>query len=133
MKDRRTRPFDINTEKFETIVGTLKLKGNNTHDFNEPNDPTYGIWKNFSLEDFSIYWGLPNRYDSKYVYLQQIDFGDLDPSPAQDVFPQRTNMHEAIVDNGTEKNLRLNRHYKVYSTIAASLSTMFGYMLYLSI
>ena len=114
-------------------MGTIRRTGNDTHKFKEPNDPTFNLWKNFSLEDFSIYWQLPNRNDAKYVYFQQIDFGSLTKEEAKDIYPLKTSINDLIVQNGKEKYFKLDKNYNFYYKISGSLSALFGYLFYLSI
>lgn len=134
LKDRRTRPHDFNSGKQETILGTLRRTGNNTHNFKEPNDPSFNLWKNFSLEDFAIYWQLPNRNDAKYVYFQVVDFGSsIGNENNNDIYPIKTSIQDVIVENGKEKRLKLDRNYNLISKVTGSLSAVFSYLFYLSL
>lgn len=131
LKDRRLRPHDINGVK-ETIYGTLKKPKTDVHSFRVPNDPTRNYWKNFSLEDFAIFWELPNVLDAKFVYLQQINFGTIDASPSKDIYPRKASIDEAIVENGKQKHLSLDRYYKTNAIQSTSLSALFLYLFYLA-
>jgi hypothetical protein len=130
-RDRRLRPYDVNTGKDDTIFGTLKYVGRNVHDFHIPNDPSMGYWKNFCLEDFARYWDLKNIIEAKYVYFKQIDFANMDIEN-RDVFPIKSSIKDAIIENGKEKNLKLDRNYKGLSLSFTSAAAFFSYLLYLS-
>jgi hypothetical protein len=115
----------------ETLYGTIKLSKFRRHDFTQPNDPTFHQWTNFSLEDFALYWDLPNFRDASYCYFQEVDFSDLDPGKS-DIFPIRFSVKETIVEDGKEKGLRLDRNYKGLYMGCTSLAAFFSYLLYLA-
>jgi hypothetical protein len=131
MKDRRNRPNDINNGKTEIIYGTIKLSKDKAHAFIEPNDPTYGLWRNFNLEDFCHYWEMP-LYDSKYCYFSEINFGNLDGQNQRDIFPIRNSVDEAIVENGKERHMHLDRNYRRKTQFTTGLAAFFGYLFYLA-
>ena len=132
LKDRRTRPHDFNNVANETIYGTLKLRTKTSEEFNEPNDPTLGIWNNFSLEDFAWYWDLPNLASAKYVYFQQIEYNELNPSEKKDRFPQLNSISDAIVQDGKEQSLYLDRPYWLAKNITWGVSSLMFYLYYLA-
>lgn len=132
LKDRRLRPYDINTGNEEVLFGTLKHTGKNVHDFHVPNDPTLGYWNNFCLEDFARYWDLKNIYDAKYIYFQEIDFKNFS-TPQRDIWPMKKSIDETIVDNGKEQGVHLRRPYGLYKYATTGVASFFAYMLYLSI
>jgi hypothetical protein len=132
LKDRRLRPFDLNTSQEETIYGILKMsrkKGN--HHFYEPNNPTYGVWKNFSLEDFCWFWDLPNKNSAKYVYFQEVDFG-VGSFPSKDAWPLKKSIHNAIIEESKEKGVRVDRNYNLFYKTLSFVSGGLFYALYLS-
>lgn len=131
LKDRRNRPYDINTGE-DVLFGTLKFTGRNVHDFHTPNDPTVGYWKNFCLEDFARYWDLKNILDAKYVYFQEVNFANMG-IPQKDIWPLKKTIDEAIIDNAKEKNVHLDRNYRLYKYITGGASTFFAYLFYLSL
>ena len=79
----------------------------------------------------ALYWDLPNVDDAKFCYFQEIDFGKLDLGK-QDVFPVRPTISEAIVENGTEKGMKLDRNYRALTTATSSAAAFFAYLLYLA-
>jgi len=133
LKDRRTRPYDFNNNPNETIYGTLKLRTKLSHDFEEPNDPTRELWNNFCLEDFAYYWDLPNAVSAKYVYFQQLNFKGLDPNKDKDSYPIKTSIGDAIVEDGKEKHLRLDRPYSFFTTLFAGSASLCWYLYYLAL
>lgn len=134
LKDRRTRPLDSNLNSDQVIYGTFKYKTSNTHDFETPNDPTLGYWKNFCLEDFALFWDLPNAAGAKYVYFQEVDFVNLSEKPEErDIYPMQTTINEAILKNGLEKNVNLEKPYNLYSTFWGGAASVCFYLYYLAI
>ena len=135
MKDRRLRPHDFNSVEERTIYGILKMNRNGpgNHFFYEPNNPTYGVWKNFSLEDFSSYWDLPNKDSAKYVYFQEIDFGEALSIPSSDEYPYKVQPDDAIIQEFKEKGYRLDRKYNLFYKSLSLVSGGMFYLLYLSI
>jgi len=113
------------------LLGTVKLSENKRHDFHEPNDPSRNYWNNFSLEDFSFYWALPNVLDSKYCYFEEIDMKDLGVS-YQDVYPIKPTPNDAIVEDGKNGSFLLDRDYKLLKNTSFMLTTFFTYLAYLT-
>jgi len=71
-KDKRTRPFEINTRKLVKFRGVWR-KGKDIHEYSKPNNPDNNEWYNIALEDIGIFWDLPNFDEQKYYYFQCID------------------------------------------------------------
>lgn len=113
------------------MIGTIKLSQIRRHDFTQPNDPSRNLWTNYSLEDLALFWKLPNVNDAKYCYFQEVDFGTVDLGK-KDVFPMRPTLGEAIVEDGKERHLRLDRPYHKWSLISSSTATFFAYLVYLA-
>jgi hypothetical protein len=133
LKDRRTRPYDLNGKGTETLYGTLKLRTKESHEFSEPNDPTLGVWTNFCLEDFALYWNLPNADGAKYVYFQQVNFESADPTVENDVFPKKNSMRDTIVQDAKEKKVELDKAHSLSSKFFGGLSGLCMYLYYLAI
>jgi len=74
LKDKRSRPGDINSTKLVKIKGIFR-KGKNIHDYKIPNNPENNDWHNMALEDIGIYWDLSNFDECKHYYFHQVDFG----------------------------------------------------------
>ena len=68
LKDKRSRPNEINSRKLVRINGVF-LRGKNVHDYKVPNNPDNNEWHNLCLEDIGIYWDLPNFDEAKYFYF----------------------------------------------------------------
>lgn len=68
LKEKRSRPHEINTKKLVRINGVF-LKGKNIHDYKVPNNPDNNEWHNMALEDIGIYWDLPNFDEIKHYYF----------------------------------------------------------------
>lgn len=47
--------------------------GKNIHDYKIPNNPNNNEWHNLALEDFGIFWDLPNFNEQKYYYFQCVE------------------------------------------------------------
>ncbi len=131
LKDRRLRPQDFNTGKKEVLYGTIKLSENNKHDFHEPNDPARNYWNNFSLEDFALYWELPNVLDAKHCYFQEINMSDIGVE-YPDVFPVKPTPLDTIVEDQKNGSFLLDRNYKLLKQGSIALTTFFGYLAYLA-
>jgi hypothetical protein len=131
LKDRRLRPHDVNKGP-EILYGTIRRPNSDIHNFREPNDPTYNLWINFSLEDFAHYWELPNVLDAKYCYFQEINMGKITPQTAQDVFPMKSSIDQVLIENGKDSHLHLDRSYRSYTYLSSACSGLFLYMFYLA-
>ena len=126
------RPYDLNSPDEKIIFGVLKMdRKPGNHKFYTPNNPTYEVWNNFSLEDFSWFWDLPNINVSKYVYFQEVYFHKLIPNQ-QDAYPKKTEVVEAVLQENKERGIHLDRNYKLYYKSLSLLSTTLFYMLYVS-
>lgn len=68
LKDKRSRPNELNTRKLVRVNGTF-MKGKNIHDYKIPNNPDNNEWYNLALEDIGIYWDLPNFDECKHYYF----------------------------------------------------------------
>lgn len=94
LKDRRSRPNEINTRKLVRIDGVF-MKGKNLHDYKIPNNPDNNEWHNLALEDIGIYWDLPNFDECKHYYFQAVDLGfneDVERKP----FPEAPSKDEIV-------------------------------------
>jgi hypothetical protein len=121
----------MNTGNLETLHGTIKLTTLDKHDFVQPNDPTQGLWINHSLEDFAHFWNLPNIRDAMHCYFEEIDFNSLGHEK-KDVYPIRPSVEDHIVKDGGERNLKLDRNYRLLATGSSSLAAFTAYLLYLA-
>lgn len=72
LKDKRSRPNELNTRKLMKFRGTFR-KGKNIHDYKVPNNPDNGEWNNLALEDIGIYWDLSNFDECKHYYFHVCD------------------------------------------------------------
>jgi cytochrome oxidase assembly protein ShyY1 len=72
LKDRRSRPNELNSRKLVKLRGVWR-KGKNVHDYKIPNNPDNNEWHNLALEDIGIFWDLPNFDECKYYYFQVTD------------------------------------------------------------
>lgn len=106
-----------------------RKKGN--HHFSEPNNPTYGVWKNFSLEDFAWYWDLPNMNSAKYVYFQEVNFTDSGFG-SKDVYPNKANVEQAIIEENKDRGRHLDRNYNLAYKTLSFLSGGLFYIFYIS-
>lgn len=79
LKDKRSRPNEINTRKLHKFRGVFR-RGKNIHDYKIPNNPENNEWYNLSLEDIGIYWELPNYDEMKYYYFELVDLANHTPS-----------------------------------------------------
>jgi cytochrome oxidase assembly protein ShyY1 len=68
LKDRRSRPEEINTRKLQKVYGVWR-KSENIHEYKAPNNPDNNEWHNLCCEDIGIFWDLPNFHESKYYYF----------------------------------------------------------------
>jgi len=131
LKDRRLRPHDFNSINEVLLFGTIRLRpqDKDSHQFYKPNNPTYGVWNNFCLEDFAFYWNLPNIEDAKYCYFKEIDFGDITLTPKNDVFPIKEKPHETIIESQMDSyNVNLTRNYGVLKKIFGALGGLTFYL-----
>lgn len=132
LKDRRMRPYDMNTTQEQTIFGVLKMdRKPGNHNFYNPNNPTFDVWSNFSLEDFGYYWDLPNINVAKYVYFKEVDFrslGKIEP----DAYPYKTSIDDAVIQENKEQGVHVDRDYKLFYKSCSLLSGALFYMLYIS-
>ena len=80
----------------------------------------------------ALYWQLPNVPDAKYCYFQEIDFGTFNIGSKRDVFPIKPTVEQALVENGKERGVHLDRSYSTYFMGSYSLAAFFGYLLYLA-
>jgi hypothetical protein len=74
---------------------------------------------------------LPNIRDAQHCYFQEINFGSLG-FEKKDVFPTRPTIDKAIVEDGKEQGLKLDRNYKGLSQYSAGVAAFFSYLLYLA-
>lgn len=102
------------------------------HNFVQANDPTYGYWNNFSLEDFSLFWGLPNIKDSKFCYFQEVNYDDADATK-KDIYPERPDIRQTIIENAEERKVVIDSDYKNYYRISNTIGLFFGYLSYLAL
>jgi hypothetical protein len=79
----------------------------------------------------ALFWNLPNVNDAKFCYFQEVNFGSLDMGK-KDVYPIRPSLGEAIVEDGKEVEVRLDRPYKNWSLASSSASMFFAYLMYLA-
>lgn len=99
LKDRRSRPNEINTRKLVKFRGVWR-KGKNIHDYKIPNNPDNNDWHNLALEDIGIYWDLPNYDECKHYYFQVVDLGHGQGSESQqEAFPVAASPDEVIEDH----------------------------------
>ena len=75
-----------------------------------PNDPSVDFWNNFSLEDLSQYWDLPNKFETDLCYIQEIEMTELGYKN-EDVFPQKTSIKSFVYENLSEENLPRFTHW----------------------
>jgi len=107
LKDRRTRPNDVNKKIIETIHGGLRYRPlSKLHDFTIPNDPSIDYWNNFSLEDLSQYWDFPNKFETNLCYIQEVDLKDVGLVEYDDVYPIRTDIHTFLNENAKEIGMK---------------------------
>ena len=105
MKDRRTRPCDVNKRYTEKIFGGIRYRElRENHNFTVPNDPSLDFWNNFSLEDLSQYWDLPNKFETDLCYIQQVEMTKLGYKN-EDVYPEKISITNFIQENLGEEDL----------------------------
>jgi hypothetical protein len=75
---------------------------------------------------------LKNILDAKYVYFQEIDFKNF-TIPQKDIWPMKKSIDEAIIDNGKEMGVHLQRPYNLLKYTAGGISAFFAYLFYLSV
>jgi cytochrome oxidase assembly protein ShyY1 len=68
LKDKRSRPDEINTRRLVKLKGCWR-KGTNLHHYKTPNNPDTNEWYNVALEDIGIFWDLPNADECKHYYF----------------------------------------------------------------
>jgi cytochrome oxidase assembly protein ShyY1 len=68
LKDKRSRPDEINSRKLIKLKGVWR-KGQNSHHYKKPNNPDTNEWYNYALEDIGIFWDLPNWSECKFYYF----------------------------------------------------------------
>lgn len=100
-KDRRTRPYDINTG-VETINGMLKYNGRfNLHKYTIPNIHNLGLFTNVSIDDFYHHWGLTNEpLAVRDLYFEVVNTGN---NNQKDILPMPKSFDEAIIDETKER------------------------------
>lgn len=86
LKDKRSRPNEINSRKLVKFRGVWR-KGKNIHDYKIPNNPDTNEWYNVALEDFGIFWDLPNYDECKYYYFQAVDLDQGEASSEENKMP----------------------------------------------
>lgn len=99
LKDKRSRPNEINSRKLVRLNGTF-LRGKNVHDYKIPNNPDNNEWHNLALEDIGIFWDLPNFDECKFFYFQAMDLdkGADDGQIEKPLFPMAQTPDE-VIDN----------------------------------
>lgn len=75
-----------------------------------PNDPSVDFWNNFSLEDLSQYWDLPNKFETDRCYIQEVEMTELGYKN-EDVFPQKMPITKFVHENLAEENLPRFAHW----------------------
>jgi len=113
------------------LYGTIKLSEKKKHDFNQPNDPSRNYWNNFSLEDFAIYWDLPNVKDAMHCYFEEINMSELGVK-YEDVFPIKSTPLDAIIEDNKNGGFKLDRDYNLLKKASISLTSFFAYLAYLA-
>lgn len=99
LKDRRSRPNEINTRKLQKFYGVFR-KGKNVHDYKVPNNPDNNDWHNLALEDIGIYWDLSNFDECKHYYFQAVEVNASDGSGEETpMFPAIATKDEVIDDH----------------------------------
>jgi cytochrome oxidase assembly protein ShyY1 len=68
LKDKRSRPYEMNTRKLQKIRGVWR-KGKNLHQYKYPNNPDNNEWHNMQLEDIGLFWDLSNFDQCKHYYF----------------------------------------------------------------
>lgn len=98
LKDKRSRPNEINTRKLVKLRGVFR-KGKNIHDYKYPNNPDNNEWHNLALEDIGIYWDLSNFDECKHYYFHVCDLRHTNGSPDEAPYPQPLSKDEIIDDH----------------------------------
>lgn len=99
LKDRRTRPYDVNSGK-ETVFGMLKYNGPNIHEYSIPNIHNIGLFTNVSIDDFYKYWGIVDSVSPRDTYLELVIDGNH--KNLKDAYPSQKMSSEAIRDEVQE-------------------------------
>lgn len=68
------------------------------------------FWNNFSLEDLSQYWDLPNKFETDLCYIQEVEMTELGYKN-EDVFPEKTPIKRFIYENLAEEGLPRFPHW----------------------
>lgn len=68
LRDKRSRPNEINTLELTKVVGTWR-RGQDIHQYTKPNNHNNNEWNNLSLEDIGKYWDIANFDEAKYYYF----------------------------------------------------------------
>ena len=111
LKDKRSRPNEINTRKLSKVRGVWR-KGKNIHDYKTPNNPENNEWHNIALEDIGIYWDLPNFDECKYYYFQVTDIpsGEGYSEENRALFPMAATPDQVIDEHyGWKVNVDTNK------------------------
>ncbi len=127
LKDRRTRPYDVNTGT-ETIYGMLKFNGrNNLHKYSIPNIHNLGLWTNISIDDFYQHWGLVNEpLAVRDIYMELVDTGK---NNTKDIVPMIKPVDDAIKDETKERGfLYINKNWERFSFLSTLVFYGFGLM-----
>jgi len=81
-RDRKTRPEDRNTRQLVRLDGCFR-PGKNIHNYIKPNNPEANEWYNVALEDFAIFWDMPNWDQCKWYYFDAVDLSAADEGPVR--------------------------------------------------
>lgn len=119
MKDRRNRPYDVNSGK-ETIFGMLKYTGANNHNYTHPNIHNIGVFNNVSLDDFYKYWGIVDSISPREVYLELVVDGNQN---TKDVYPVQKISDEAIQDE--VRSAGYSYRNRIWETLCGATSISF--------
>ena len=121
LKDRRTRPYDVNSGNLN-VVGKLVYTGHNNHDYKVQNVANLDVFNNLSLNDFFQYWGNKDPNSTKSVYLQSIETS-INNDDSKDIVPIKPTIKESIIEdvNKEYSDLRMLK----YTTSSFSMIMLF--------
>lgn len=97
--------------------------GDNIHNFNIPNDHYRGVFNNISPIDMAHYWELPNKEESRRMYLQQINFDNYDSSGGVIIRAPENSVNEMLSKEGYFYNSKF-KYYSALTGILAGLSLL---------
>ena len=81
------------------------------------------FWNNFSLEDLSQFWDLPNKFETDLCYIQELEMSELG-CKNEDIFPQKNSISNFVYENLGEEYFPRFQHWRSIKNLFGSLTAV---------